>query len=37
MLGGATVRIVQTTDTRLTVMLIDPATIKVVGEIKDIE
>ena len=36
-LGAATVRIVQTNAAGDTVMLIDPATNKVVGEIKDIE
>jgi YVTN family beta-propeller protein len=36
-LGAATVRIVQTNSAGDSVMLIDPATNKVVGEIKDIE
>ena len=36
-LGAATVRIVQTNAAGDSVMLIDPATNKVVGEIKDIE
>ena len=35
--GAATVRIVQTNAAGDSVMLIDPATNKVVGEIKDIE
>src|SRR5258707_3091628 len=36
-LGAATVRIVQTNSAGDSVMLIDPVTNKVVGEIKDIE
>jgi len=36
-LGAATVRIIQTNAAGDSVMLIDPATNKVVGEIKDVE